>query len=132
MFSFLAIIVRFLYFYRRALPIYFYYSVLQSHFLTPNQNNPEDGAFAEYAMVRDGHLAPIPDSMSFEEAATLGVGITSVGQALYMEMGLPLPVVGSAAGDKEAVEVDKQSEKFILIYGGSTATGTLAIQFAKL
>lgn len=62
----------------------------------------------------------IPDSLSFEEAATLGLGTTTVGQALYQSLGLPLP-------DQPA------KEKFpILIYGGSTATGTLAIQFAKL
>lgn len=62
----------------------------------------------------------IPDRLSFEEAATLGVGITTVGQGLYQSLGLPLP-------SKPA------EEKFlILIYGGSTATGTLAIQFAKL
>jgi NADPH:quinone reductase-like Zn-dependent oxidoreductase len=57
--------------------------------------------------------------MSFEEAATLGVGITTVAQGLYQELGLPLP----PAKVKEPTTV--------LIYGGSTATGTLAIQFAK-
>jgi hypothetical protein len=36
----------------------------------------------------------IPDSMSDEEASTLGVGITSVGQGLVQSFDLPLP--GSA------------------------------------
>jgi NADPH:quinone reductase-like Zn-dependent oxidoreductase len=72
-------------------------------------------------LVRDGHVAKIPDNLTFEETATLGVGITTVGQTLYMTMKLPLP------GDKP---VDGQT--FVLIYGGSSATGTLAIQFAKL
>ncbi len=58
--------------------------------------------------------------MSFEEAATLGVGITTVGQGLYQSLGLPLPGQGKGDG------------KVLLIYGGSTATGALAIQFAKL
>lgn len=85
------------------------------------KSSEEDGAFAEYALVRDGHIAKIPESLSFEETATLGVGITTVGQALYMTMGLPLP------GNKPAKGVP-----FVLVYGGSSATGTLAIQYAKL
>ncbi|PQE03673.1 zinc-binding oxidoreductase protein [Rutstroemia sp. NJR-2017a BBW] len=85
-----------------------------------NTSNIEDGAYAEYAMVRDGHLAKIPENMSFEEAATFGVGITTVAQSLYMTFKLPLP----------ATPAEKPFP--ILIYGGSTATGTIAIQYAKL
>ena len=71
-------------------------------------------------MVRDGHLARIPDFLTFEGAATLGVGVTTVGQALYMTLKLPLPT-------------EPAKTPFpVLIYGGSTATGTLAIQYAKL
>ncbi|MCJ1388509.1 hypothetical protein MMC18_001356 [Xylographa bjoerkii] len=85
-----------------------------------NNNNLEDGAFAEYAMVKDGHLAKIPESMSFEDCVTLGVGVTTVGQTLYMSMNLPLPT-------------EPAKEPFpILISGGASATGTLTIQFAKL
>lgn len=61
--------------------------------------------------------------MTFEEVATLGVGVTSVGQTLYMTLGLPLP------GSDEKLPEDPT---YILVYGGSSATGTLAIQFAKL
>lgn len=58
--------------------------------------------------------------MSFEDAATLGVGITTVGQGLYQELGLPFP----------PAKVEEPTP--ILIYGASTATGTLAVQYAKL
>lgn len=71
-------------------------------------------------MVKDGHLAKIPDGLSFEETASMGAGVTTVGQALYHDLKLPWPA-----------EPAKESF-FILIYGGSTATGTLAIQYAKL
>ncbi|KAF2704361.1 GroES-like protein [Pleomassaria siparia CBS 279.74] len=86
-----------------------------------NLSMEEDGAFGEYAMVRDGHIAKIPEGLTFEETATLGVGITATGQGLYMVMGIPLP------GEKQI-----EDPPFILVYGGSSATGTLAIQFAKL
>ena len=83
----------------------------------------EDGTFAEYIVAKGDLQILIPDEMSFEEAATLGVGIVTVGQGLYQSLELPLPTGGSVEGDGKAT---------VLIYGGSTATGTLAIQFAKL
>ena len=63
----------------------------------------------------------IPDGISFEEACTVGVGIGTTGYGLYKVLGLPLP---------EAKQEEHAAP--ILIYGGSTATGTIAIQFAKL
>jgi NADPH:quinone reductase-like Zn-dependent oxidoreductase len=81
---------------------------------------PEDGAFAENIVAKGDIQIRIPDNLSFQEAATLGVGITTVGQALYQSLKLALPTQPIA----DPVP--------ILIYGGSTATGTLAIQFAKL
>ena len=57
--------------------------------------------------------------MSDEEASTLGVGVVTCGQALYQSLGLPLPGSGKYGG-------------YLLVYGGSTATGTYAIQYATL
>jgi NADPH:quinone reductase-like Zn-dependent oxidoreductase len=84
-----------------------------------NSAEPEDGAFGEYVMAKGDIAMKIPENLSDEEAATLGVGITTVGQGLYQSLGLPLPGSGRAGFP-------------ILIYGGSTATGSLAIQFAVL
>ena len=62
----------------------------------------------------------LSDNISFEDAATLGVGVTTVGQGLYQSLGVPLPPA-------------KVSEPTtVLVYGASTATGTLAVQYAKL
>ncbi|KAJ5290069.1 uncharacterized protein N7443_010322 [Penicillium atrosanguineum] len=85
-----------------------------------NAVQPEDGSFAEYIVVKGDVQMKIPDNMSFQEAATLGVGINTVGQGLYQSLKLALPT-----------EPIKDATP-ILIYGGSTATGSLAIQFAKL
>ncbi|OQD77539.1 hypothetical protein PENDEC_c002G05495 [Penicillium decumbens] len=85
-----------------------------------NAVQPEDGTFAEYIVVKGDVQMKIPDHMSFQDAATLGVGINTVGQGLYQSLKLALPT-----------EPIKDATP-ILIYGGSTATGTLAIQFAKL
>ncbi|KHN96137.1 Alcohol dehydrogenase superfamily, zinc-type [Metarhizium album ARSEF 1941] len=80
----------------------------------------EDGTFAEYIVAKGDIQIKIPDSLSFEDAATLGVSVTAVGQSLYQKLGLKLP--------SEPVT----DATPILIYGGSTASGMLAIQYAKL
>jgi NADPH:quinone reductase-like Zn-dependent oxidoreductase len=84
-----------------------------------NAVEKEDGCFGEYVVVKGDVQCKVPDNISDEEASTLGVGVTTVGQGLYQSLGLPLP--GS----------EKASEP-LLVYGGSTATGSLAIQFAVL
>ncbi|KAL2841138.1 chaperonin 10-like protein [Aspergillus pseudoustus] len=81
----------------------------------------EDGAFADYIVAKGDLQMRVPEGMGFEEAATLGLGVTTAAQGLYQGLKLRLPT-----------ESGGQSEETILIYGGSTATGTLAIQFAKM
>ncbi|KAM3537552.1 hypothetical protein ARSEF1564_009531 [Beauveria bassiana] len=83
--------------------------------------NREHGAFGDYTMTKEHVVVKFPDHLSFDQAATLGVGITTCGQALYQLLNLPLPP-GAAAEPPQS----------ILIGGGSTATGVLGIQYAKL
>lgn len=85
-----------------------------------NELQPEDGAFGEYLVAKGDLQCRIPDSLSFEDASTLGVGVSTVGQGMYQDMELPWPD-------------GKNKKRFpVLIYGASTATGALAVQFAKL
>jgi NADPH:quinone reductase-like Zn-dependent oxidoreductase len=85
-----------------------------------NGDQKEDGSFAEHIVVKSGVQMKIPDEWSFEDAATMGVAIMTTGQGLYQEMGLKWPTDPSKDGE------------FILIYGGSSAMGTMGIQMAKL
>jgi NADPH:quinone reductase-like Zn-dependent oxidoreductase len=84
-----------------------------------NAVEKEDGCFAEYAVAKGDVQCKLPDNLSDEDASTLGVGVTTVGQGLYQSLGLPLP-----GGEKANYP--------LLVYGGSTATGSLAIQFGVL
>lgn len=70
-----------------------------------------------YLVAKGDIQLKIPDNTSDEDACTLGVGIITVGQALYQSLELPLPGSGKAGYP-------------ILIYGASTGTGSLAIQYA--
>jgi len=85
-----------------------------------NKVQPEDGSFAEYIAVKGDIAMRIPDSLSFEKAATCGVSSVTIGQGLYQQMKLERPSNPS------------EEKKPILIYGGSGGMGTFGIQFAKL
>lgn len=84
-----------------------------------NKCDITEGSFAEYTLVREGVQMKVPDGLGDVEAATTGVAISTVGLGLYQQLSLPWP--GSVPADC-----------WLLIYGGSTATGSIAIQFAKL
>ena len=71
-------------------------------------------------MLSDLHIT---DDISFEEATTLGVGITAVGQGLNQGLQLPWP---------EDVVGNDSSPEHLFIHRVRTATGILAIRFAKL
>jgi NADPH:quinone reductase-like Zn-dependent oxidoreductase len=87
-----------------------------------NTLHPEVGAFAEYILVKGDLQYRVPEGMSFQEAATVGLGVSTAALGLYRSLGLALPTK----------PVSGKERKQVLVYGGSTATGTLAIQFAKL
>lgn len=82
---------------------------------------PNNGAFAQYVGAQADFLLKIPDAMSFEEAASLGTGVTTAGLALFNSLKIP------ATPDSPA-----EDPFFVLVYGASTATGTMALQLLKL
>ncbi len=72
-----------------------------------------DGSYAEHVRVPEESLIPLPDGVSFEEAATLPVAGLTAYHALV--------TVGQLKKDETA-----------LIWGGSGGLGTFAVQIAKL
>ena len=82
---------------------------------------PRAGAFAQYVGATGFVTMKIPDEMSFEEGATLGSGIGTIGLALFRSLDVPGHPLKPASKPRE-----------VLVYGGSTSTGTLAIQLLKL
>ena len=87
-------------------------------------NNPErldNGAFADYVAVPSKLVIRIPDTMSYQQAATFGCGMATSG-VLLNALGLNLP---------RSSQSPAQEKKYVLVYGGGTATGTIAIQALK-
>ncbi len=92
-----------------------------------NTSQGYDGVFAEYAMVKGDVTMHVPtDSrlgLSLEDLATVPLGSITVGQGLFQQgKGLELASPESGEGKGE----------WLFISGGASATGSLAIQLAKL
>lgn len=82
---------------------------------------PKVGAYAQYVGGTDVGVLKIPEHMSFTQAATLGTGIGTAGLALFRSLQIPGWPTRPA-----------EKPQLVLVYGGSTATGTLVIQLLKL
>jgi NADPH:quinone reductase-like Zn-dependent oxidoreductase len=71
------------------------------------------GAFADYALLDARHVIPIPATLAWTDAAALPVGLATEHDALVTQAGF---VAGQS----------------VLVVGGSTAIGLIAIQLAKV
>jgi NADPH:quinone reductase-like Zn-dependent oxidoreductase len=82
---------------------------------------PTVGAFAEVVGAEDIGLMRLPADWSYEQGATLGCAVSTIGLALFRSLNVP--------GTLDS-PTDKPVD--VLVYGGSTATGTMAIQLLTL
>ncbi|KAF2471758.1 putative zinc-binding dehydrogenase family oxidoreductase [Lindgomyces ingoldianus] len=86
-----------------------------------NPLEPTLGSFAEHVGARPISVIKLPDAVSFETGAALGTSFMTAGLALFKSLALPgYPLAPSA------------TPLPVLVYGGSTATGTAAIQLLRL
>ncbi|KAF2163130.1 hypothetical protein M409DRAFT_68744 [Zasmidium cellare ATCC 36951] len=92
------------------------------HGITLATKNNANGAFQEYTLCPEGAVAPIPDSLTFEEASVLPLAVSTAAAGLFEKNHLGLEYPG-APGDR--------SGKTVLVWGGSSSVGSLAIQLAK-
>ena len=94
------------------------------------------GAFCEYVPVAVDMVVRLPPDMSFTDAAGLSVVTYAAGLALYQTLKLPLPEVDggkSAAAANTSTRPSKKTSKptYVLVSGGASASGTIAIQLLK-
>lgn len=82
---------------------------------------PQDGAFQLYTTVLENVAAKIPESLAFEEAVVLPLGVSTAAAGLFQKdyLALGLPSVESVA-----------TGKTVLVWGGASSVGVNAIQLA--
>jgi NADPH:quinone reductase-like Zn-dependent oxidoreductase len=80
------------------------------------------GCFGELFPAYGDFVFPLPKNIAEPQAATLGVGISTIAVAFYEHMKIPLPDDNPNFG---------QGKPFF-VYAGSSAMGLFGIQFAKL
>ncbi|KIW01275.1 uncharacterized protein PV09_07314 [Verruconis gallopava] len=86
-----------------------------------NAVNVDDGVFAEFAVVKGDLQMHVPAGLTMEQASTFPLGAITCGQGLFQKaLKLNLPSEPTTSGE------------YVLVYGGSTATGSLACQYVKL
>ncbi|KAJ5113102.1 alcohol dehydrogenase [Penicillium angulare] len=88
-----------------------------------NKFKPEGGAFAEYIKLDNVLALKVPEHMTMEEAATLGTALASACMSMFWAMPWSLGLLDGVRPEEGLSPV--------LVYGGSTATGTMIMQFLK-
>lgn len=88
----------------------------------PKINDPAEGGFQLYTVLRPNMVSHIPDNVSYEEASVIPLGIATAAAGLFekTELGLDLP----------SEPAKPFNGKTVLIWGGSTSVGVNAIQLA--
>jgi aspyridone synthetase trans-acting enoyl reductase len=117
----------------------------------------DNGAFAEYVAVVGDLVFLLPPHLSYQQGASLGVALATVGMAVYHLWPLPLPY-NNGNGDIAALDSAEGSarltspivskppppapspvglstmprpKQYILVYGGSTVCGAMALQLLR-
>ncbi|PCG89283.1 Polyketide synthase, enoylreductase [Penicillium occitanis (nom. inval.)] len=84
--------------------------------------NPANSAFQLYSLAIEDLTAELADSVSFQEGAVLPLALSTASAGLFQNdtLGLPLP----------SPEGSQPRDETILVWGGASSVGSVAIQLA--
>lgn len=89
--------------------------------LDPNVNKSSEGAFQQYTVIRSHAASLIPDSLSYEKACVLPLGLSTAACGLFQKDMLALEYPSTNP---------RSTGETLLVWGGSTSVGSNAIQLA--
>ncbi|HEY0933394.1 MAG TPA: zinc-binding alcohol dehydrogenase family protein [Trebonia sp.] len=86
-----------------------------------DSNSAAEGGFQQYTVLLERMASPIPDTLAFEDAAVLPLGVSTAACALFQDdqLGLRPPSLNPVPAGQT-----------VLVWGGSTSVGSNAIQLA--
>lgn len=84
-------------------------------------NTPAGNAFQHYTVVLEAVTTKIPDTMSFEAAATIPLGFSTAAAGLFQDDNLGL---------KTPTGTPQKTGQTLLVWGASTSVGCNAVQLA--
>ncbi|ANP72225.1 zinc-binding alcohol dehydrogenase family protein [Cryobacterium arcticum] len=86
------------------------------------RNSSEEGGFQRYVTMLERVCAELPDTVTFEQAAVLPLGLSTAAAGLYEKDQLALPLPTSSPSPRGDV---------VLVWGASTSVGSNAVQLAR-
>lgn len=89
--------------------------------------SPTSGGLQEYTVINGTYAAVVPAGVSDVEAALYPINAVTTAMSLFTTAGCNLPLPGTP----EAASFDYASQKLVIV-GGGTNLGKLAVQMAKL
>ena len=90
-----------------------------------------DDVRLQYTAALPFNVGRLPDWISFEEGATLGVGSVAAFGALYDSLAIPWPFGKLSCMNDQTESQAGSDQPWILIWGASSVIGMMAIQLAK-
>jgi len=88
------------------------------------------GGFQLYPVLNAATTSPIPDNISFTEAAVLPLSISTAAAGLFMNATLGLNFPKADSSSSASLTNTKNLQK-LLLWGGSSSVGSSVIQFAS-
>ncbi|KAF2172616.1 hypothetical protein M409DRAFT_49171 [Zasmidium cellare ATCC 36951] len=89
--------------------------------MSKESNNPAEGAFQNFTVLFEHMTSPIPDSVTFEQAAVMPLAVSTAACGFYQDdqLKLELPTTDTTPGSRGEI---------LIVWGGATSVGCNAIQ----